>query len=496
VNQSATPASDGRTAFVTFLAAFVVYLSSGSVVPDSHDTTANAYLPVSVLLDGDLAFTPLEAPLMFLWDTDGPQGKAPATVQSWKQIAPASEFSFAEYYRQGRLELVGPRYYLVPTTRKSPATGEPLFAGAFGPAAGLTALPVAAIAFLFGSDLPGDPLAVFRVAKWTAALLAAGSAALVFLSALAFTTRRRALLVAAVYGLGSCVWTVSSRSLWQQTPELFFLSLGTLCLVRSDRAWIRGAAAGLAFSAAAACRPTAALAALVAAGFLWISDRRSFGAYLFAALPIVLGVLAYNLYYFGSALDFGQLAAGAAIAKSKTGSPELWQTPVWVGAAGLLVSPSRGLLMYTPFFAAAFAGAVLAWKEPKYMRLRFLTVAVPALWLPAFVWFDWWGGWTYGYRPIVDTAPLLALLCVPAVDRVLVRPAWRFALIAAAGWSVFVQALGVLAYTPSAWNARPIDGTDTSADVDLPEYRARLWSLRDWQIGYLIANFSAAPRAK
>jgi hypothetical protein len=482
---------NGRVALIAFLAALFIYLGSGSVIPDSHDTTANAYVPVSLLVDGDLAFSPLEAPLMFLWNAKGLQGAEPVSVQGWDQLVPGSELTFAEYYRQGRLELVGPRYFLVPTIRVRAATGEPLFVGAFGPAAGLTALPAAVVAYMAGSQLQRDPFAMFRVAKWTAALLTAGSVALVFLTALAFTSRRRAFVLAALYGLGSCVWTVSSQSLWQQTPELFFLSLGVLCVVRGEGAWIRGVAAGLAFSAAAACRPTAAIVGLAAAGYLAMSDRRSLAAYVPAAFPVGLAVLAHNLYYFGSALDFGQLAAGAVIAKSKTGSPELWQTPVWVGAAGLLVSPSRGLLVYTPFLAAAFAGAVLAWKDEKYASLRFLAIAVPVLWLPAFVWFDWWGGWTYGYRPIVDSAPLLAILCVPVIDRILARPAWSCAFATVAGWSVFVQLLGVLAYTPSGWNALPIGGNGTAANVDLPEYRARLWSLHDWQIGYLIANFAA-----
>jgi hypothetical protein len=438
-----------------------------------------------------LAFDPIEAPFMFAWRAMGPQGPVWMSIKSWDHLMPGAEAPAGTYYQQGLLQLHGPRYFVVPTLRERAGTGEPLFVGAFGPGAGVTALPVAAIAQALGSDLQRDPNAAYRVAKWTAALLTAGSVALVFLTALAFTTRRRALVLAAAYGLGSCVWSLSSQALWQQTPQLFFLSLGVFCVTRADNAWIRGAAAGLAFSAAAACRPTAAIVGLAAAAYLLMSDRRSFTAYVLAALPIGLGMLAYNLYYFGSALEFGQLAAGVEIARLKTGSPELWQTPLSVGAAGLLVSPSRGLLVYSPFFAAAFAGAVIAWKEQKYARLRFLTVAVPALWLPAFLWFDWWGGWTYGYRPIVDSAPLLAVLCVAAVDRIFAQPAWKFAFVAATAWSIGVQVLGVMAYRPADWNARPIGPNATIADIDLPEHRARLWSVRDWQIGFLIANFTA-----
>jgi hypothetical protein len=48
-----------------------------------------------------------------------------------------------------------------------------------------------------------------------------------------------------------------------------------------------------------------------------------------------------------------------------------------------------------------------------------------------------------------------------------------------------------MAYRPSDWNARLSGPNATMADIDLPEHRARLWSVRDWQIGFLIANFTA-----
>jgi hypothetical protein len=247
----------------------------------------------------------------------------------------------------------------------------------------------------------------------------------------------------------------------------------------------------MALSAAAACRPTAAIAALAAAAFLAASHRRALLAYVGGAVPAVLGLLAYNLYYFGSPLDFGQLTAGAAVAQWKTGSTDVWQTPLWLGAAGLLVSPSRGLLIFTPFFAAAFAGAIIAWRDERYAALRFLTVAVPLLWLPAFAWFDWWGGWTYGYRPIVDSAPLLAVLCLPVLAEVR-RPALKAAFAAAAAWSLLIQVLGATLYKPDGWNAKRADGTP--ANIDLPEHRDRLWSFRDWQIGDLVAQLALPKR--
>ena len=478
--------SNARSAALAFAAAFLVYLASAPAVPYSQDSTANAYLPVSVLGDGDLVFSPREAPLMFLWGEKRGEATVPVSVQSWAQ--PGTEGSYGDEYRAGKLSLLAPRYFLVPTTRSR--SGQPLFAGAFGPAAGLTALPVAGLAAALGADL-GNPYVMFRVAGITAALLTAGSVVAIFFSALAFLSRPRALVLAGLYGFATCVWTIASQALWQQTPEIFFLSLGLLFLVRGQAAWLRGSGAGMALALAAACRPTAGMVALAAAAYLAVSHRRALPAYVAGVLPVAAALLAYNLYYFGSPLDFGQLAAGAAVAQWKTGSPDVWQTPLWLGAAGLLLSPSRGLLVYTPFFAAALAGAFIAWREPRYGALRFLTVAVPLLWLPAFAWFDWWGGWTYGYRPIVDSAPLLALLCIPALGA-LRRPALKGAFAAAAAWSLFVQVLGATTYAPDGWNARRPDGSP--GNVDLPEHRDRLWSVRDSQIADLLAQLSAPGR--
>jgi hypothetical protein len=467
-------------ALLAFAVPLAVYLATGALF--LADSMPNAYVPVSLLNDGDVVFSPVEAPLLFVWKERRPEGTALVDVQSWSQQGVAG--TFADELRDGRLELLSPRYFLVPTLRKRASTGDPLFADAFGPAAGLAALPTAFVAAKLGADL-GDPFVVFRVAKWTAGLLTAGSVAMVFLTALRFLTRARALLLAALYAFGTCIWTISSQALWQQTAEIFFLSVGVMCMLRGQGAWLRGGAAGLAYSAAAASRPTAALVMLIAAAFLYWQHRRAFAAFVVASLPAACAVSAYNLHYFGAPLEFGQLAAGAAVAQWKTGSPEVWQTPLWLGAAGLLLSPGRGLLVYTPFLAAAFAGAFIAWRDARFAALRFLTIAVPLLWLPAFAWFDWWGGWAYGYRPIIDTTPLLAVLCIPAIDAMR-RPALKAAFVVAAAWSVFVQVLGVTAYTPGGWNGQQADGTP--ANIDLPEYRDRLWSFRDWQIGYLVAQ--------
>ena len=481
---------DWRIALALFFIVLLTYLSNTNLKWANDDSLPNAFLPVTILEDGDFAFSPFEAPSMFYWRMQGLNNKgALVSVKNMDEKPPGSQKSFYELFKNGRLKFIGPKYYLVPTIRKRVTSGEPLFVGTFGFAAGLTSLPLAAFVHWSGVRLMDNTIAIWKLAKLTAALLAAGSAMIIYLTAILFVPRRQAVLLSGAYALGTCIWSLSSQSLWQQTPEIFFLSLGVYWLLRIPGSWLRGAAIGLALSAAAACRPTAALVAMLVAGWLLFSDRRAFAAFVLAALPLALTTFIFNYYYFGSPLDFGQLAAGKHLAEVKTGSADLWQTPLWLGAAGLLVSPSRGMLIYSPILAAAFAGAVLVWRDPRYRELRVLVLAVLALWITAFCWFDWWGGWTYGYRPIVDSVPLLAILCLPVMESILKQPVWRVVFALLLCWSVLVQWLGVYAYTPMGWNNMVVDAKGDHANIDHPAYRHRLWSFRDWQIGYLIANF-------
>ena len=483
-------ASRAGIALGVLLVALCAYLSNDALLP-MLDATPSAYLPASILEDGDLAVGPLQAPNLFVWDLDTPSGRSRVEISRWMDLPAGSSADFAELFRSGRLHFSGPHYYLVPTLRQRPATGEPLFASIFGPAAGVVAIPVAAAARVLGVNLR-DELALWTLAKLSASLLVAGSAALVFLTAARFLCLGRALLLTAAYALGTCVWSISSQALFQQTPALFFLALGAFLIICTEQPWLRGAGAGFAFAAAAACRPTCVLVVIAAAAFLLKDNRRALAAFVAGASLVGFALIAYNLFYFDTPLSFGQLDVSPRFAKFKTGSPALWQTPLWLGAAGLLLSPSRGLLIYSPFLAAAFAGAVLVWKDERYRRLRFITAASLALWLPAFVWFDWWGGWTYGYRPIVDSTPFLALLCIPVLDAVLDRRAWRLAFSLALAWSLIVQLAGAFLYTPWGWNARLLDADGTRADIDQPLYRHRLWSFSDWQILYFLANAEAA----
>jgi len=511
-----------------FLVLLVAYLINGDILP-GNDSKPSTFLPVSVLNEGNLSFTPAEMPFMFRWAIRTPQGYRPANFNhlQWDRVVAGR--TIRDHYQAGTLQVHHEMYYVVPSV----TDGKPdrsVCVNTFGPGAGLCALPVAAVLHAAKGDLSRELKTLWFGAKFVAAAMVAASGALIFLTACTFIGCGKAAAVALAYGLGTCVWSTSSQALWQHGPNEFFLALGTLLLVRIDRGKRNAALCGLAYACAVACRPTSVIVVFAVGVYLLIAKRRSVLPYVLGALPVALLLAGHNAYYFGSPFTFGQGLAGGEVAKFKTGSPELWRLPIisaefWEAAAGLMVSPSRGLLVYSPIMLLAFWGLVVVWRRKEYTAFRPLTVALAGLLGIAFCWFDWWGGWAYGYRPIVDTMPIFALLLIPVADAVCQRK-WLVGIAAVLlVWSISVQILGAWAYNLSGWNQRltarlAVPGrrqplvvhhqalaqrwretgakllASESADIDQQTNRHRLWSVSDCQILHYLRHFNAERAAK
>jgi hypothetical protein len=184
-----------------------------------------------------------------------------------------------------------------------------------------------------------------------------------------------------------------------------------------------------------------------------------------------------------------------------------------------LFSPARGLLVYSPVALVALCGVGPVWRDPSWKDLRPVSLAALALFLISTKRFDWWGGWCYGYRLIMDAVTLLAFLAIPMVGWVSKQRPRLVVVGALALWSAGTQAVGALAFDLYGWNGRRAydvvgetqeiratyddrhaaesDASEHGGrvvprelDVDKPEGRYRLWSLTDTPIRYYIDNWS------
>lgn len=435
-----------------------LYQLDDSIIEEG-DAVANVELATNLLRTGTLEFTPRNAPIVFKWhSTEMLDGREDYYVRSWREQHLGKPAGY--WYATGALKFNGPRYFIV----KSPVRDA--YVCTFGIVAGLTLVPIAAVLSAIDPNFIRVELLKLTAAKLHAGMLIALSAVLLFLIAQRFCRPSHALLTALAYALGTCVWAISSETLWQQTVNIALLTGVAYTFVRILESQSRALPiiCGFLLGTAFASRPTALFMLVAVVGYLWLYKREAVQPLLLAAIPVPALIAIYNGYYFGSAFNFGQGVAGEQIAFAKTGAAALWSTPAIVGLFGLLASPSRGLLVFSPFMALSFWGAYRIWKQPEYRVLRPLTLAAAATMLLQAKWFDWWGGWAYGYRPWLEAVPVLALCLVPVLPSVLHRR-WSAGLFGVAlAWSIFVQGLGALAYD-KYWNGRDLFRVDVGENA-------------------------------
>ena len=503
---------------ILFATLFAIYVGNGDPLP-GNDATPNVHLAVNLLARGTLVYTPENDPSFFHWTLVRGGAVKPARVRSWDELLDGR--TMRELRDQGMLRLPVAPYYLSRTTKPG------VYVSSYGAATGLFALPFVAAVYPFVNDLPKRSDLLWLLAKLAASFAVAGSAWFLFLVGAEYLRLSTAVVLTLIYGLATSAWSVSSQALWQHGPGEFFLALGMFCLFRanaktsseglsSSKSGSAPYAAGLAFSLAFMCRPTNSVAVL-AGLIVLLADRRAALRYLVAGVAVATLFFAYNLHYFDRLIAFGQVTSLAERANAG-GALALWKHSFTSGLAGVLLSPSRGLFVYSPIFIVSAWAAFHIWRERRWLPLRAAAIAAAGIWLVSAGWSGWWGGWCYGYRLVVDSAILLAFLAIPVAEKIRHRRGLTVLLGVLVLWSVGVQTVGAFVYDVSGWNGREgyttanAGGTTMSAsfttpedaaafcqtrgcsygpaimDVDQWRFRARLWSLRDSQILYYLQN--------
>jgi hypothetical protein len=222
---------------------------------------------------------------------------------------------------------------------------------------------------LFSGDIKGNSALSWKTGKLAASAFVAASAVLIFLIGIRFVSPVAAAALALAYGLGTCAWSVSSQGLWQHGPNEFFICLGTFMLARSIlRPW-NAALCGASFAAAVLCRPDSAFFVIAVGVYLLVVDRKGLLWFMLGGFPMAMALGLYNLQHLNSWWSLGQATSGEEIALYKTGSRDLWQTPLLVGLIGKLLSPSRGLFVFSPFLIFSLWGGAAALRD---RQMRFV----------------------------------------------------------------------------------------------------------------------------
>jgi hypothetical protein len=192
-------------------------------------------------------------------------------------------------------------------------------------------------------------------------------------------------------------------------------------------------------------------------------------------------LLAYNLYFFD--VPMGGYAAIERMHPWAHGTSGTWTAPFFEGLAGTLISPSHGLLVYSPWVGLAvglgLAGLVTGGLPGRNRGLSIALVVGLGLTLVLLSKYScWWGGHCFGPRFWIDSGPILGMLLAIGLE-------WAWPRLGRAGratltgvlmlmlaWSIALQAIGAACY-PSTWHGRP-------ANAD--RHHERLWDWRDTEV--------------
>ncbi len=396
----------------------------------SNDNIPNVLIPASLVREGNVELS----------EYDALMPARPGTVRYWAVVTPAGVYS---------------RY--------------PIWAG-------VAAAPVFAPAVWLLGDPAGPGLgeaALLRIGR----LAGLGFCGL-YAGVMATLLRR---FVAGRWAAGLTVLSILATTMWHQigaslsTQTLPVVCIaGTLAAIATDnapsrgRAWLAGLLAGLAVAA----RPPALFAAACPLGILFAgkAGRRALPWALLGAAVFPILTLAYNAHVFG-----GPLATGY-------GEETAWGFSAFMpeGALGLLVSPTCGLLVYSPFLVAGPVAAMLTLRQG-VARMRPLAVCLligfAGQWLLFSRWWAWNGALTFGGpRMLAETIPTLVLLIAMHWQQLAQGPVARRLFVAAGVYSVIVFLAGTSAF-------------DAVAPLDPPKPD---WDLRVDIVGLYVRQFGIA----
>jgi hypothetical protein len=287
-----------------------------------------------------------------------------------------------------------------------------------------------------------------------------------------------ALIAASVFWFGTSFSSALGSALWSHDFAVLFalLALYLSLLSRQEKRVVLGVAIAGSLFMSYLTRPTMALFVGFDLVFLWLFFRRNMLSVAFQALGLFLCFVSFSLfeyqkilpdYYHPQRLDGGSM--GLAI-------------------VGNLISPSRGLLVFSP----------IIWVLPLCFGYRRVEANQRGWFLMAWFWPvlhllaisrfpHWFGGYCYGPRLMSDALPglfLIAIRSFPTLSQLKSRKFCSGVALLAGVFSIYANAyMGLYSQAAADWNASP--------DVD--RYRQYLF---DWQNPQFLASEAANEKRK
>jgi hypothetical protein len=279
------------------------------------------------------------------------------------------------------------------------------------------------------------------------------AAMFVFLTARVYLGLAGSIALALLFAFATSAWSTASRALWQHGPAMLMLSaaLYLLSMAAKQPALLAWSAAPLVL--AYFIRPTESVVLVMVGAYVLIHHRAQFVKWLVAAIVTAAPFLIYNLVTYHRLLQT-YFTLPLFFKPTPSNFPA-----ILTAFAGVAISPSRGLFVFSPFLVFSLAGAGLALRKRWMTPLSgYLASALALHWLALSDFQLWTAGHSYGPRLFSDVLPIFMFFMIPAFlwlrlgepRRPLSIVFYLSVLI-----SVFIHFRGARYWPPNEWNGKP-----------------------------------------
>lgn len=323
--------------------------------------------------------------------------------------------------------------------------------------------------------------------KIAASFIATLSAIFLYMSLKNLSSNKISLVCTLIYAFATNTWAISSQTLWQQGGVELFLAILIYLVVLNEKQENRNnfLLMGLFSGLLIFCRPFDSILLLPIMYYVFVHNNMEKFYYLCALILGSLPFAAYNLYFFNNL--FGGYSSLVSVFSFNFNAINSF--------FGLLISPNRGLLIFSPICLIAILGiSGIKKMKKKNMQYFFILMAISVLGqIIAYSFYNmWWGGYSYGPRFLTGMLPFFMMFLGIYFDE-FSKTTWTqksirkyfiiFVISIFICWSVFVQIVGAFYYPNDCWDCTP----------SIDSHPQRLW---DWNDSQILHSFWAGPSNK
>ncbi len=307
-----------------------------------------------------------------------------------------------------------------------------------------------------------------------AALFSTLAILFIFLIGIEFLPWPISFMVSLAFAFGTTAWTSGARTLWPHGPTMLMLSMGIWLLLKAKREVGFAVLAGFPLAYSFVIRPTNIFPLIALSVYVLLAYRKLFPFYFIVCLSVLMPLIYYNVRIYQTPLSPFYYPQGISM-----GAHNHSLLLSWEGLIGQLMSPNRGLFIFSPFLIFSFIGVFTLFKLKKAMMIDYLLIfSIISHWLIISYYRSWWGGWVFGPRYFTDILPILAYFFIRFVQNLIV---WRhkilkvltvLVLLASVVVSIWIEHAGATYYATGYWNGNP---------NDIDYYHERVWNWHDLQ---------------